>query len=35
MVRAMLNINETMPADAADAVAVALCHANTRLPQNL
>lgn len=35
MVRAMLDINETMPADAADAVAVALCHANARLPQNL
>ncbi len=35
MVRAMLEIDEVMPVDAADAVAVALCHANTRLLQNL
>ncbi|RZN34968.1 MAG: crossover junction endodeoxyribonuclease RuvC [Methanosarcinales archaeon] len=34
MVRAMFGINEAMPVDAADAVAVALCHANMRLPQN-
>ncbi|HIE31922.1 MAG TPA: crossover junction endodeoxyribonuclease RuvC [Methanosarcinales archaeon] len=35
MVMALLAIDEIMPADAADAVAVALCHANARLLQNL
>jgi len=30
MVRIMLNLKETLQADAADALAVALCHAHLR-----